>query len=100
MKYEVAQRLKQGGFPQEGKGHTVPHPDWQTLPQKEFETTMAYAPTLDELKTACGDGFHYLINKSGLTPWRAWSRGGHISGEGSTPEEAVARLWLALRKKV
>jgi hypothetical protein len=56
-------------------------------------------PTLSELIEACGPKFHYLTLRQNQLPWMAWARDGKKNGEGPTPEEAVARLWLALSAK-
>jgi hypothetical protein len=65
-------------------------------------------PTLEELIEACGEVFYRLELMSGddcgNEKWKS-VRGGHkglqnlYEGIGSTPTEAVARLWLALNKK-
>ena len=62
-----------------------------------------YAPTLEELLQACGDRFWSL--ERDLDPDEIW--GAYPTNEigdgpptfGSTPIEAVARLWLALHSK-
>lgn len=59
-------------------------------------------PTLAQLISACGTPFREL--KQHLTAKKKWSassarqRGGR-QAFGTTPDEAVARLWLALHKK-
>jgi hypothetical protein len=55
-----------------------------------------YVPTLEELIEACGSGFELerLDLQTKPTAWMAKTSFGR--GEGSTPLEAVARLWLAL----
>ena len=62
-----------------------------------------YLPTLEELIEACGDEFRGLEvgdwpaeDKSHI--WYAKSKS-QVIAEGSTPEEAVANLWLELNKK-
>lgn len=54
---------------------------------------------LGELILACGDDFASLIYKKGV--WfaqaAAWKQLSTVSA--STPEEAVAKLWLALNQK-
>lgn len=64
-----------------------------------------YAPTLSELIESCGGWFHELVKRDDET-WYAGTklddnRPRYGTGSGSTPEVAVARLWLALnpRKK-
>jgi hypothetical protein len=51
-------------------------------------------PALSELIDACGDEKEFHLNKlEGFCQ----ARKNNQIGEGSTPEEAVARLWLALQ---
>jgi hypothetical protein len=56
-------------------------------------------PTLSELIEACGDEFTFLekMDKTwtAFPPMPNYKNGQH----GSTPEEAVAKLWLELNKK-
>jgi hypothetical protein len=80
MDLELLQKLKDSGFP-----------------IKE-ETAMGWtelkAPSLSELIEACGDRFEQLIrNKRGV-----WMTGLYET-EYKTPEETVAKLWLALNAK-
>lgn len=61
-------------------------------------------PTLSELIKACGDRFNSLSKQSKWTSedmeWIACEGSGNSkSGIGSTPEEAVAYLYLELNKK-
>lgn len=64
------------------------------------------SPTLSELIEACGEDFGALevmryTNQSPIWVAGAFiNRDGEIEGgqQGTTPEEAVARLWLALKK--
>lgn len=64
-------------------------------------------PTLSELIEACGEKFQNLWKVANEKKYISISldiKNGLIvpakyKGEGSTPEEAVARLWLALNKK-
>lgn len=87
MNYELAKQLKEEGFP---------------FDKDVIEWEPGYIPTLSELIEACGDGFHglWVIQDE----WEAFSEldNGYIvgkNGEGKTPEEAVAKLWLALNRK-
>jgi hypothetical protein len=62
----------------------------------------AYVPTLEELIEACGENFAWLHQSVKSKKWAARDfiyDDGPPSGQGSTPTEAVARLWLALNKK-
>lgn len=94
MNYELAQRLKDAGFPQHNEeNNTV----LAGMPQ-------AYIPNLSELIETCGKC------QFELKQWPIWEARAHVSGlmgiawqhiikTGSTPEEAVAHLWLALNEK-
>ena len=72
MKYELNQKLGKAGFPY-----------WT-----------GEEPTLSELIEACGKGFWELTKYP--SRWGAYEWKGR-EGSGSTPEEAVANLWLALQ---
>jgi hypothetical protein len=99
MTYELAKQLKDAGFPFNWgvNGDTMLYDDF---------------PSLSELIEACGDKFVLHspkskdINEEYYTPseteWTAYSqteRFGTIIYKGSTPEEAVANLWLKLNEK-
>lgn len=95
MNYELAKELKDAGF----KYKTITH-----------DENKRKLPTLSELIEACGDGLHSIRRGQwkGRGNWMA-SRddvdevGNSFPvepvGTGKTPEEAVAKLWLALNKK-
>jgi hypothetical protein len=104
MKYDLAKELNDAGYRQGGKG------SW-TYPSDNLITRSrdrVYVPTLTELIEACGERFGSLgrdwLDDTGRF-WRAIDRGREetvpprIEQTGDTPEEAVARLWLALQKK-
>ncbi len=107
MDYKLAKELKDAGFPQNEKG------DW--FYGVKLGVRAAYKPTLSELIEACGDGFKNLYrctsNPFTGAPQVYWScdldHKGTVATSGTdgkfgfeTPEEAVARLWLALNKKI
>ena len=114
MTYEICKQLKDAGFPQERGREPLPNCYWNfnsAVPEQgwyldnenlayEKEYTI-YIPTISELIEACGDRFDCLRKVDNI--WQ----GGEISmfevcatiSEGSTPEEAVANLWLELNKK-
>ena len=77
ISYELARKLHDAGFQSKDN---------------------AYIPTLEELIEACGDRFAMLgKNKDG---WRSMSNGNFGANvEGTSPDEAVANLWLILNKK-
>lgn len=107
--YNLALKLKEAGFPQDGF--------WKTCPCSELSEGTTYvcrhgnnskviAPTLSELVEACGDCLSHIKKWNGY--WWAVSHCGHAEHEigGNnleisrlTPEEAVANLWLELKKK-
>ncbi len=96
MNYELAKKLKNAGFPQKGMDC-----NWITNPEAELEEI--YVPTLSELIEACGDKF-YGIHRMVSGIWIAFmydieDSSRQVEAPGSTPEEAVALLWLELQNK-
>ena len=93
MGYELAKQLKDAGLHQAGNGSWIGPPDklvWRG-------SDRIYVPTLEELLEACGDMFGGLDRQSAPEPlWTAFSSKRDHRVIGSTPAEAVARLWLAL----
>lgn len=85
MNYELAKQLKDAGFP------------WKGPFFENEEYYREYYPTLSELIEACGDKFDALVSSERSGGWMA-TDGRGLSGDGSTPEEAVANLWLELNK--
>ena len=90
MKYQLALKLKNAGFP-----------------KIRFTTFTAKGPTLSKLIEACGNELRLQSywSENDLM-WQADNsyNFSHVDNEnfvaeiGSTPEEAVANLWLALNK--
>jgi len=104
MNYELAQKLKDVGFHQEGDYIYAIEKigDKPIYMSFDFQSERTYysiilcsAPTLSELIEACGDSFNTLENRR--NDWCA--QGGAEEGYGQIPEEAVANLWLVLNKK-
>lgn len=106
MNYELAKELKDAGFPQECHGYKI------------FSSeNLPYYPNLSELIEACGYKLRaiqredyedelYDIETPNEKKWCAvkewyefYPPAVEIGEYGSTPEEAVARLWLTLNKK-
>lgn len=110
MSYDLAKELKEAGFPQIGKPYSVVadlRGDALTLDGKEN----VCIPTLSELIEACGkdlpferNGLAYTFSLNYEGEKKKWCAcfdglyGAYDLKYGSTPEEAVARLWLALDK--
>lgn len=100
MNYELAKELKDAGFPQGGvnreRGFNI-----------DTGEPIMY-PRLSELIEACGEPFYSLHAADGWDGKEWFASLNHDSRKliasnakcsGKTPEEAVARLWLALNKK-
>ena len=102
MAYELAKKLKDAGFPQHDRTG-----EWYNVCYFQGCEKDACFPTLSELIETCGDDFLSLEKYDG-GKWeamrRTWCCDEHGEscefGYGSTPEEAVANLWLALHEKV
>ena len=121
MDYNLAKELRDSGFKQDRNGFMlIPHPKpFSTCSRttKSFYDGVVpeseqniygkdlYEPSLSELIEACGDDFCFTLEINLFDKkWYAydWDHQGHnyfYKGEGSTPSEAVARLWLAINKK-
>lgn len=102
MEYELAKKLKDAGFPQRGKSHEWCIENSQELlinPISIILNDAVSIPTLSELIEECGDKMFHLgcSFTSDSKEWEARTPFGF--GKGSTPEEAVANLWLELNKK-
>jgi hypothetical protein len=103
MNYDLAKELKDAGFLQRGDGSYV-FPEIDT--GETNKTLRRYAPTLSELIEACGDEFDRLERDTDGTKeypkvyFCAYAVSRDSGQFGSTPEEALTRLWLALNKTV
>ena len=94
MEYKLALALKDAGFPLNRRWDMV-----KPRPESATEGISLNNPTLSELIEAC-DGNHKafdLDHRMGKA--HGWyASGGGFTEKGKTPEEAVAKLWLALNK--
>jgi hypothetical protein len=109
MTIELAKQLRDADFPFGISDISFPSIDpIVTVGQEKFirfdddKDTWYLLPTLSELIAACGDSFGILVKETHpehLWEFHARKRHGDYSCWGLTPEEAVARLWLALNKK-
>lgn len=97
MTYEVAKQLKDAGFPLKTQRIEV-----------EREPVFVggesvYFPYLDELIEACGEEVFFLNATKTRGQNNSWFAKIEVNnkeigrGLGKTPEEAVAKLWLALK---
>lgn len=103
MNEELAEKLKRAGFPQTDEPYICGHCGDGGPIEIRY-------PTLSELIEACGDRFHVLqflirghsVNGKIMNPWNAFPKPIPseivFRGDGSTPEEAVANLWIALNE--
>lgn len=100
MNYELAKKLKDAGFPQDGypRGDMVVD---DIVCEQCNDRHHAYAPTLEELIEACGIEFGSLtlLGEDAKYRWYADNREG-VRYYGATPLEAVANLYLALNIKI
>jgi len=99
MTYELAKELKDAGFPLGCRGCRVCL-DGPAQTGKECLMTLdctCHLPTLSELIEACGE-VTFNLKHDPPSAWVAWV-GSDVNDmrAGFTPEEAVARLWLALQ---
>jgi len=103
MDYSLAKALKDAGFPQDGKNYeTYTDINDSTLVERIVH------PSLSELIEACpkqmGAATFVLGSANKGQAWVACyfdfgtNRCAELNETGHTPDEAVARLWLALRR--
>ena len=109
MKYELAKKLKDVGFPQSViyyeecyiNGVKCNYGNDQGL-ESERDGELVMIPTLSELIGACGEHFESL-SRDGFGIWYCYYHLGFqeesLTDDYDTPEEAVANLWLALNEK-
>ncbi len=107
LPYDLAKELKDAGWPQ--PNHKRPRNwggDFILPPELDPDLDLVsqdapYSPSLSELIEACGEGFDELYRVHHTEMWGA--SGGYLTTTKTTrhktPEIAVARLWLALKKE-
>jgi hypothetical protein len=103
MDYSLAKELKDAGFPQDGKDCKA----YSDINDSTLVERIVH-PTLPELIEACpkqlGTATFVLGSANQGQAWVACyfdfrvNRCAELNETGQTPEEAVARLWLALRR--
>jgi hypothetical protein len=94
--YDLAKKLKDAGLPQWGPNHFYDKNGLRRgcFSEEDIEEGFVYAPSLSELIEACGKGIISLSRGAVSKDWLATNNVHAVSG--STPEEAVANLYLAL----
>jgi hypothetical protein len=92
MNYELARQLYEANFPKEIRLLTDNDQIWEAKD----------TPTLSELIEACEPRITaFEKDEQDGNLWCAYecTETDYFEGRGKTPEEAVAKLWLALRKR-
>jgi len=98
ISYKYTKKLKKAGFPKDWT-------EWENHDQELLKATWdmygkGYSPTLSELIEACGERFETLEKTK--NNWKCIPAGSCLYSldwtVGSSPEEAVAKLWLKLNK--
>jgi hypothetical protein len=95
MDYALAKELKDAGYPQIRRDGFFLYAE--QVPYAPRNAEKAYAPALHELLDACGERF-YGLRRTG-DGWEASDGEQAFIDPCKTPDEAVARLWLALNKE-
>lgn len=102
MNYELAKQLKDAGFPQTPifskeapHGHYV-EGDIDSDEGGIVSTNSAYVPSLEELVEGCGKWIDLYGSKNAWYSSQYTALDNKEIFAGSTPAEAVAKLWLAL----
>ena len=112
MNYELAKELYDAGFPlqpasmEDGNDSKRKHQIFYYGKDSIGRNGAWLYPTLSELIEACGDDFYSLVYALD-NDWRCYSEApigeefglSVKTGEGAAPEEAVAKLYLALHGK-
>lgn len=99
MNYDVAKELKEARFPQDGFGQWDEGFDFVEGGSIKRVGPKVYLPTLSELIEACGEDFECL-DRLDDERWKWAANSNSMRFVDKTPEEAVARLWLALNPRV
>jgi hypothetical protein len=98
--YELARQLRDAGFPLKVTDFGPNEKVKLAYFLDGIDAGAGYLPpNLSELIEACGEGFGSLELDLNPKEWIAHPRETNDVFSGSTPEEAVARLWLLLNQK-
>ena len=107
MDYTLAKQLKDAGFPfqaasKEDANDSKRRNQIFRYGQDNYGRAGSWLiPTLSELIESCGEHSQFKVQwKKAFRNWRAGAYDeGAVYADGSTSEEAVARLWLTLQAK-
>jgi hypothetical protein len=103
MPFELAKELKEAGWPQPHEDTPIKGAFISQYPRGYAQFELIYSPILSELIEACGEGFETLerepYEEDGQLMYVHFVANNKRELMGRTPEEAVARLWLALNVK-
>lgn len=102
MNYELAKELKEAGFPQKLIVNPPNNESTHATEQQASRSSHPTIPTLSELIEACVHNTrHFNLSYKVGVGWKARSYLANAidSARCTTPEEAVAHLWLTLNKK-
>lgn len=100
MKYELALKLKQAGFPQRNKYFCEECITEYCRINEHENAKPPYTPNLEELITECGTNFDQLERSAGKeSKWFVYGNknGYAIEDEGSTAIEALSNLYIRLQ---
>lgn len=104
IKYELAKKLKDAGFPQEMKDKSADD-TYDPHMYSPYKGEQLFMPNLGQLIEACGEDLVDLRRDgeewaaiSNLTFEGRFDSDISLYGSGTNPEEAVANLWLALHE--
>lgn len=98
ISYELAKELKEAGFPQKDLRCSYCF-EQNHESCTSCEDAVESVPTLSELIEACGIGFDNLVKAEHDWLCNVDEDTKTCLTSGSSPEEAVARLWLELKKR-
>ena len=112
MKYELALKLKEAGFPQNSSFFKVHKEKGESFCLTTSDTEPDYweregwvcSPSLSYLIELCGNEPNFVLMRL-MGKWNAGTGKDHLQGtvcenDSDTPEEAVARLWLLLNAQL
>lgn len=95
ISYELTEKLKSAGFPQEGDGKY--RSVLKYISSAQGIETIIYCPTLSELIEQFSGQLFELTSVPTVEGWLCKGGEKYTVVVGSTSEEAVAKLWLEIK---